>query len=487
MEDNVYLFAGDSLVEGVYGESFVERVYQALAAGSPELDARVINAGQSGDTVSALEARIEHLLQEYRPDWVILAVGTNDVWWPWLTSHSLGWRIVMAVRRLRTGQRATPDLDQFAAAYRSLIDRCHRAGARVLACTVGPISEQISLPLNQQVARLNGAIKHVVAEQRIPLADVWQAAMEELAGLPRASGYFAGEWLFAWLDRKRYTTAGPEAMAARRGLNLTFDGVHLTARGADLWARTILAALAQAEGTASGALPVVPARVELSNFGEGSLQVSCSPGWEPRARNLAALLAQSYESLASLTGARPAVQLAVLNELHWAKSTCPGVYPAPRALWDGEQGVLFAPSAYTDEFQRELGLPEVVAGFTVWPPALAQLGEPAKVTALADVLATQELARLFLQHLRVAPTDPALIHLLAAYLVQALLHEPGGEAAGLLGPWNEWSTGLVRAGRPEGRTRVQAARLYRKHGRDLVPSFTGGRPAGEMAALVHQA
>lgn len=483
----VYLFAGDSLVEGVYGEGYLERVFQVLAGNNPGYDARMINAGRSGDTVSALDARIGPLLRQYQPDWVILAVGANDVWWPWLTSHSLGWRILLAIRRLRMGQQATADLDQFAATYRSVIDRCHRAGARVLACTVGPIGEQISSPLNQRVARLNGVIKHVVADLQVPLADAWQAAVEDLATLPRTSGYISGEWLFTWLDRRRYATVGPEAMAARRGLHLTFDGVHLTAQGADLWARTIVAALARIEGSGTGASPVVPAQVELAHWRQGSLRVSCSPGWEPRARSLAGWLTQAYGSLGSMTRARPAAQLAVLNELHWRRSACPGVYPIPRALWDGEWGTVFLPSAYTEDFQRELLLPEVVASLRTWPPDLAQLGEPAKMTALADLLALEELARLFLQELRVAPADPGLVRLLAAYLVQAVLHDPGGEAGGLLGLWDEWSAVLVRAGKPAGRTRVQAASLYQKHGRDLVSSFTGGKPAAEMAFAARRA
>lgn len=487
MDNSVYLFAGDSLVEGAYGESYVEGVFEALAAKNPESEPKVINAGRSGDTVSALEGRLDHLLQEYRPDWVVLAVGINDVWWPWLAGHSLGWRIGLAIRSLRTGQRATPDLDQFAAAYRSLIDRCRRAGARVLACTVGPIGEQISLPLNQQVARLNGVIKHVVAEQQVPLADVWQASVEKLSALPRGSGYFSGEWLFAWMDRRRYAATGPEAMAQRRGLHLTFDGVHLTARGAALWSRTIVDALERAEGAETRTSPVVPAHVELARWNQGPLEVSCSPGWEPRARALAGWLGQAYESLASLAGVRPAIHLAVLNELHWLKSASPGAYPAPRSLWDGEQGTLFVPSAYEEDYQRALGLPEAVSSATAWPVALAQLGEPAKVTALADLLALEEMARLFLQDLRVAPADPALVRLLAAYLAQIVLHEPESEAGGLLGPWDEWSAALARAGNPDGRIRRQAARLYRQHGRDLVPSVTGGQPASEVAALARQA
>ena len=357
----------------------------------------------------------------------------------------------------------------------------------MLACTVGPIGEQVSSPLNQQVARLNGVIKHVVAEQQIPLADVWQASVEELSALPRGSGYFSGEWLFAWMDRRRYAAAGSEAMAQRRGLHLTFDGVHLTARGAALWTRTIVDALERAEGAGPRTSPVVPTQIELYHWNQGALEVSCSPGWEPRARTLAGWLGQAYESLASLAGVRPAIHLAVLNELHWRKSASPGAYPAPRSLWDGEQGMVFVPSAYKEDYQRALGLPEAVSSATAWPVALAQLGEPAKVTALADLIALEEMAHLFLQDLRVAPADPALVRLLAAYLAQIVLHEPECEAGGLLGPWDEWSAALARAGNPDGRIRRQAARLYRQHGRDLVSSVTGGQPASEVAALARQA
>ncbi|MGD9146222.1 MAG: GDSL-type esterase/lipase family protein, partial [Anaerolineae bacterium] len=97
----IYLFAGDSLTEGVYGESFVDRAAMALYKGQYGLKGEAVNAGRGGDTVTALLRRIDRPLHRYRPRWVILAIGSNDVWIPWLTSHSLGWRLWSLSRQLR--------------------------------------------------------------------------------------------------------------------------------------------------------------------------------------------------------------------------------------------------------------------------------------------------------------------------------------------------------------------------------------------------
>ena len=43
---------------------------------------------------------------------------------------------------------------------------------------------------------------------------------------------------------------GADALARRRKLHLTYDGIHLNSRGADLWAVTVLQALARAEAMA---------------------------------------------------------------------------------------------------------------------------------------------------------------------------------------------------------------------------------------------
>ncbi|MFL7809406.1 MAG: SGNH/GDSL hydrolase family protein, partial [Anaerolineae bacterium] len=135
---NVYLFAGDGLTEGDGGESYVERVGAALHGAQDSRRGEVVNAGRGGDTVASLLGRIDHPLRRYQPSWVILAVGGNDVWQRWLSSHSIGWWIVSQVRRLKRGQVPATDLDEFAAAYRALIDKARQVGSKVMACTVSP-------------------------------------------------------------------------------------------------------------------------------------------------------------------------------------------------------------------------------------------------------------------------------------------------------------------------------------------------------------
>jgi lysophospholipase L1-like esterase len=247
----IYLFAGDSLTEGTYGESYVARLAATLQDGRAGLYGQAVNAGLAGDTVESLLKRIEAPLREHRPDWVIVAVGANDVWFPWLGRHSLGWRLWVESRGLFLGQRPTGDLDRFVARYRSLLEKVQDAGARALACTVSPLGENLQSPPNRQVAVLNGAIKEVAAACGAPVADVWQRAVGELAVVPRPSTYLVGEWLLTLLDHARLRSTSPDELSRRRRLHLTFDGIHLNSRGAELWAETILRSLAVAQGAAA--------------------------------------------------------------------------------------------------------------------------------------------------------------------------------------------------------------------------------------------
>jgi len=467
-----FLFAGDDLTEGIYGESYVERIAKALYQGGGGLQGDVVNAGQAGDTVASLLKRIDAPLQQHLPHWVILGVGGNDAWLSWLGSHSVGWWLWLRYRRLWFGQTPTTDLDQFAACYRALIDKARQVNARVLVCTTTPVGEKLSSPVNRHLARLNGVIKHVAAESQVPVADVWQAFVEELSTLSRPSSYVAGEWLFTVLDRRRLQSRSPDEIASRRRLHLTFDGVHLNSRGADLWARVVLAALAQTQGAAVAPSQSPAWQLGIPCFQRGSLQVCASPGWGARARDVADILVESYECLSSLTGVHPAVQVAVLTQAHWSHVAGTLPYPRPAARWEGRLGVVFVPQAYDDRFQRDVHLPEAVASVTSWPPALQGVGVSAKATALADLLAVQELARLFLQELQVTAADPLLDDLMAACLAQVAIHAREGEAAvSMAAAWDTWGEVLARAGDQEGQIRLQARALFEAHGEGVITSI----------------
>jgi lysophospholipase L1-like esterase len=240
----LYLFAGDSLTEGIHGENYVERVGKALYQGQYGLNGAVANAGRGSDTVNTLLKRLDEPLGRYRPDWVVLAVGVNDVWIPWLADHSFGMLLWSRYQRVRRGLKPATDLDQFAALYRQLIDKVYRAGAQALVCTTTPVGERISSPLNSRLARLNGVIKHVAVDREAPVADIWQSFVEVYAPLSKPRGRVPGEWLLTWRDMRRVRHTPPDEIARKRRLRLTFDGLHLNSRGADLWASTILETLA---------------------------------------------------------------------------------------------------------------------------------------------------------------------------------------------------------------------------------------------------
>jgi lysophospholipase L1-like esterase len=478
---DVYLFAGDSITEGHPGESYVERVAKMLYQERGGLTGEVVSAGRGGDTVKALLDRIDGPLQRHRPRWVILAIGTNDVWLPWLSSHSLGWRLWNRYRSTTRGQVASVDLDQFAADYRALIDTARVvAQANVLACTVGPIGEQLGSPVNRGLARLNGIIKHVAADRRVPVADIWQAYVQEIAILSRPSKYVPGEWLFSALDRRRLKNTTPDELGRRRRLWLTFDGLHLNSRGADLWAGTVIDALTQAQATATTSSPTAAQQLGLYCFQQDALEVCCTPGWEARAHTLSHSLAETYGTLASITTVRPSVQLAVLNDVHWRQMAGALPYPVPQAWWDGGAGTLFVPEAYPRQFLHDVCLPETLAGWHSWSPALDDVGEPARATAVADLLAIEELSRLFLRELGVSPPDPALDQFLASYLAQVVLGaRVGEEAAKMVALWDAWADALARAGVAQGQMRRRARAFYQAHGDELARTIPARAPSLE--------
>jgi lysophospholipase L1-like esterase len=478
---DVYLFAGDSITEGSLGESYVERVAKMLYQERVGLSGEVVNAGRSSDTVESLLERIEGPLQRHKPRWVVLAIGTNDVWLPWLSAHSFGWRLWNTFRRTTRGQVPSVDLDQFAATYRALIDTARAvAQANVLTCTVSPIGENLASPLNRQLARLNGIIKHVAADRQAPVADIWQACVEEIATLSRPSKYVPGEWLFTLMDRQRLRGTAPDELGRRRRLWLTFDGLHLNSRGAELWANTVVEALIQASASASGPSPAPAQHLGLNCFEQKPLQVCCTPGWETRAHSLGYLLVETYGMLADITAARPRVQLAVLNEVHWRQVAGALPYPAPQAWWDGVAGTLFVPEAYPRQYLQDVYLPETLAGRRSWPPALTDAGEPARATAVADLLAIEELSRLFLRELGVSPPDPALEQFLVSYLAEVVLGTRGGEGAcETAALWDAWADTLSRAGIAQGQVRRQARAFYEAHGDELARSLPARAPSLE--------
>jgi len=76
---------------GALGRGYVSQVDALLQATYPERLVRVVNQGESGNTVRDLKNRWRRDVLEKSPDWLSIMIGINDVWrqfdLPWQTEN----------------------------------------------------------------------------------------------------------------------------------------------------------------------------------------------------------------------------------------------------------------------------------------------------------------------------------------------------------------------------------------------------------------
>lgn len=69
---------GDSITEAADG--YVSVMRHLIAAGYPERNIQVLNAGIGGNKAPDMMKRLERDVISRKPDWVTINVGINDVW-----------------------------------------------------------------------------------------------------------------------------------------------------------------------------------------------------------------------------------------------------------------------------------------------------------------------------------------------------------------------------------------------------------------------
>jgi lysophospholipase L1-like esterase len=70
---------GEGLFEAL-GRGYVANVDASLTAKYPERAIRVVNMGNSGNTVRDMKARWQRDVIDQKPDWLSILIGLNDVW-----------------------------------------------------------------------------------------------------------------------------------------------------------------------------------------------------------------------------------------------------------------------------------------------------------------------------------------------------------------------------------------------------------------------
>lgn len=143
---------------------------------------RIMPAGKGGDKSNGMLARVDRNVLAYKPSWVTVSCGVNDVW------H---------------GANGVP-LEDYKKNMTALVDKLLRSGCKVLLMTASVISENPDAPNNVKLKEYNAFLRKLAAEKKIPLAEVNEAVWKEIRS--------------------------PD-LAGIKGLKVTIDGVHMNGAG----------------------------------------------------------------------------------------------------------------------------------------------------------------------------------------------------------------------------------------------------------------
>jgi lysophospholipase L1-like esterase len=211
------VFFGDSLTVGRPGVSYFRLLQQANTGRS------LVNRGKGGDSVIGLYRRLARTPDACDADMAFVWIGANDVF------PQVSWTFPWVRRLLR--QPWSRDRATFEAYYRRLLDLLSPRAQRVVAVAPLMLGELPENEWNRQLAALSESVRLIASEYAnveyldlrpyMPLLD--SSPSDYLAS--SAFGVLRDALLLKTLQRV-------DRVAARRGLSLTLDGVHLNSVGA---------------------------------------------------------------------------------------------------------------------------------------------------------------------------------------------------------------------------------------------------------------
>lgn len=228
MKRKEILCVGDSLTRGGVGWSYLPFSRHRRT---------MVNAGRDGDTVWGLGRRLARLLQRDGLTACVVAIGTDDVLLPFLSTRP-GWRLNMGIRS-RLMHCRTRD-DDFERDVRALISRIRAAGLSTIIVGL-PVMELRDFP-DDACERRNRMLRNIATESHSPFVDA-AAAMAAVGPALPVDRRFTWSWFppARVLDAVIMQVAPPtkDWFATARKLHLTVDGVHWNSRAAKAIARAV--------------------------------------------------------------------------------------------------------------------------------------------------------------------------------------------------------------------------------------------------------
>lgn len=225
---STWLLLGDSHTYGRSGFAICD----ALAAARP--DVRVVNGGVNADLAWNLAERIEDALHQ-TPDLIHVLIGSNDVNAGLHPDHAAGY---MRDKGIPT----VPTSEFYQTQLRRVFARLNRTGARLFASTIPPIGDEIGSVWNTSVRHHNRILIHEAREAGAHVVPLHDRLIESVD--PRTARPIDRQDWGAWIpDSQRLHDENGlswDAIADRRGLQLTHDGLHLNDRAGRIWLKLLL-------------------------------------------------------------------------------------------------------------------------------------------------------------------------------------------------------------------------------------------------------
>jgi len=211
-------FMGDSITQaGNRGNGYINLVIKGLEANG--LKVNKIPAGKSGNKSNDMLARLDEAVISKKPDWMTLSCGVNDVW------H---FKLILGNRTFEG-----IGIDDYKKNITEILDKCQKAGIKVMVLTSTMIGEDPSKELNQDMMVYNEFLREIAKQRELPLADLNADMQARLATIPDVPGKPKnfGKFFYGGDVKNKLTT----------------DGCHMNAEGNKMMARGILRAFGMSD------------------------------------------------------------------------------------------------------------------------------------------------------------------------------------------------------------------------------------------------
>lgn len=195
------LFIGDSVTDcerkrpegeglfGALGKGYVSLVDALLQAVYPELGIRVVNKGNSGNTVRDLQARWQEDVLDQQPDRLAIMIGINDVWRQFDTPFIKEWHVYA---------------DEYETTLRKLVSETKPLVKTIVLMTPFYLESNVQDKMRAMMDQYGAIVEKIAAEYEVMFVDTQAAFNKVLDELYSAT--------LAW-DRVHPTAAGHMVLA----------------------------------------------------------------------------------------------------------------------------------------------------------------------------------------------------------------------------------------------------------------------------------